>query len=190
MTSRWRDCLHVVAIVAATIVTGAASSATAEESRPTIRAVRATTPPKIDGRLDDEVWSRPSMAGDDWASYNPLRGEPAKQRTEAWVAYDAAAIYFAFHCLDPEPDKIRSTISRRDNVWNDDWVGVSLDSTASGQVAYHMFVNPSGIQMDALNSSSSGEDTAPDWRWESAGHVDATGYVVEIRLPLESIRFR
>jgi hypothetical protein len=49
------------------------------------------------------------------------------------VAYDSTAIYFAFRCLDPEPDKIRSTISRRDNVWNDDWVGVSLDSTARGR---------------------------------------------------------
>ncbi len=103
-------------------------------------------------------------------------------------AYDDEAIYFAFRCYDTEPDKIRSTISRRDNVWNDDWVGVSLDSSRAGQIAYHMFVNPSGIQMDALQSAN--EDTAPDWLWQSAGRIDAEGYVVEIRLPLESIRFR
>src|SRR5699024_11116090 len=107
-----------------------------------------------------------------------------------WIAYDSTSIYFAFQCLDPEPGRIRATVSRRDNVWSDDWVGVSLDSTAAGQVAYHMFVNPKGIQMDALNSSSSGEAPAPDWPWESAGRVNDTGYVVEIRLPLESIRFR
>ena len=92
------------------------------------------------------------------------------------------AIYFAFKCLDPEPDKIRTTISRRDNVWNDDWVGVSLDSSRAGQMAYHMFVNPSGIQMDALQSSN--EDAAVDWVWQSAGRVDADGYTVEVRLPL------
>jgi hypothetical protein len=51
-----------------------------------------------------------------------------------------------------------------------------------------MFVNPSGIQMDALNTGTN-EDSAPDWVWQSAGRVDAQGYVVEMRVPLESIRF-
>src|SRR4051812_39039161 len=102
----------------------AAPPVAAQETRPAIRAVHAATPPKIDGRLDDEVWAGPSMAGDDWVSYTPLRGEPAKQGTQVWIAYDDSAIYFAFHCLDAEPSKIRSTISRRDTVWNDDWVGV------------------------------------------------------------------
>jgi Domain of unknown function (DUF5916)/Carbohydrate family 9 binding domain-like len=157
-------------------------------AREDLRARRATVPPKIDGVLDDELWSDEPLALDRWMSYNPLRGEPEQQRTTVWIGYDNEAIYFAFRCYDTEPDKIRSTISRRDNVWSDDWVGVSLDSSRAGQIAYHMFVNPSGIQMDALQSTN--EDTAPDWLWQSAGKVDAEGYVVEIRLPLQSIRFR
>src|SRR5690606_19411796 len=32
--------------------------------------------------------------------------------------------------------------------------------------------------------------TAADWVWESAGRVDAQGYAVEIRVPLQSLRFR
>ena len=157
------------------------------QAREDLRARRATVPPKIDGLLDDELWSAEPLPLDRWMSYNPLRGEPEQQQTEVWIGYDNEAIYFAFRCYDTEPDKIRTTISRRDNVWNDDWVGVSLDSSRAGQIAYHMFVNPSGIQMDALQSTN--EDTAPDWLWQSAGRVDAEGYVVEIRLPLESIRF-
>jgi hypothetical protein len=153
-----------------------------------LRARRATVPPKIDGLLDDELWSTEPLQLDRWMSYNPLRGEPEQQQTKVWIGYDNEAIYFAFRCYDAEPGKIRSTISRRDNVWNDDWVGVSLDSSRAGQIAYHMFVNPSGIQMDALQSTT--EDTAPDWLWQSAGRVDNEGYVVEIRLPLQSIRFR
>jgi hypothetical protein len=156
--------------------------------REELRAIRATVPPKIDGLLDDELWSTEPLQLDRWMSYNPLRGEPEQQQTKVWIGFDNEAIYFAFRCYDAEPDKIRSTISRRDNVWNDDWVGVSLDSSRAGQIAYHMFVNPSGIQMDALQSTT--EDTAPDWLWQSAGRVDAEGYVVEIRLPLQSIRFR
>ena len=153
-----------------------------------LHAVRATTPPKVDGVLDDAAWAHEPYPLEPWVSYNPLRGEPEKQRTSVWIAYDNDAIYFAFRCFDDDPSKIRTTITRRDNAWNDDWIALSLDSTRAGQVAYHMFVNPSGIQMDALNTGNN-EDSAPDWVWQSAGRVDADGYIVEIRLPLQSIRF-
>ncbi|MGH2401025.1 MAG: carbohydrate binding family 9 domain-containing protein, partial [bacterium] len=166
-----------------------ASPAAAQTSATDLHARRAISPPKLDGVLDDEVWSGEPMPLEPWVSYNPLRGERAQQATSVWVAYDEDAIYFAFRCLDPEPARIRTTISRRDNVWSDDWVAVSLDSSRAGQLAYHMFVNPSGIQMDALQTADR-EDTAPDWVWQSAGRVDERGYVIEIRVPLESIRFR
>ena len=155
-----------------------------------LRAVRIGTPPKIDGILDDEAWTGDPLPLDTWMSYNPMRGEAAAEKTHVWIGYDAEALYFAFRCLDSEPGKIRTNITRRDNAFGDDWVGVSLDSSRAGQLAYHLFVNPSGIQMDALQSGSGGEDFAPDWVWQSAGHVGADGWSAEIRVPLENIRFR
>jgi len=165
--------------------------ATAQTATPQeLRAHRISTPPKLDGVLDDEAWSGEPLPVDRWMSYNPMRGEAAAELTSVWIAYDDEAIYFAFRCLDTQPEKIRTTISRRDNAFGDDWVGLSLDSSRAGQLAYHLFVNPSGIQMDALQSGTTGEDFAPDWVWESSGHVGADGWSVEIRLPLENIRFR
>jgi len=158
--------------------------------RPELHAQHVSIPPKLDGILDDEAWTGPALPLDPWVSYNPMRGEPATERTSVWIAYDEHAIYFAFKCFDTEPDKIRTTISRRDTAWNDDWIAISLDSTRAGQVAYHMFINPSGIQMDGLNTGSNGEDMSPDWVWQSAGRVGTDGYSVEVRVPLESIRFR
>jgi len=155
-----------------------------------LRPVRITTPPRLDGILDDEAWSGEPLPLDRWMSYNPMRGEGAAEKTEVWVGYDEDALYFAFRRLDTQPEKIRTTISRRDQVFSDDWVGVSLDSSRAGQLAYHLFVNPSGIQMDALQSGAGGEDFAPDFLWQSAGHVGADGWSAEIRMPLENIRFR
>ncbi len=106
------------------------------------------------------------------------------------MAYDAEALYFAFRCDDPEPSGIKTSITRRDNIWNDDWVGLSLDALGTGQVSYHLMVNPSGIQLDMINTIAGFEDTSPDWIWESAGRVNDTGYAVEIRLPLQTIRFK
>lgn len=166
------------------------SAATPATSRPELHAYRVSRPPIIDGTLDDEAWTHPPIETTEWLSYNPLNGDRIPQQTHVWVAYDDDYFYFAFKCDDPEPSGIKTSIARRDNAWNDDWVGVSLDSLGTGQLAYHMMVNPSGIQMDMLNSVAGGEDQAPDWIWDSAGRLTDTGYTVEIRLPLQSIRFR
>jgi hypothetical protein len=157
--------------------------------RPEVHAYRVDHPPTIDGVLDDAAWQHPPIETTEWLSYNPLYGDKIAQHTTVWVAYDNDYFYFAFKCDDPEPRGIKTSIARRDNVWNDDWVGLSLDSLGTGQLSYHMMVNPSGVQMDMLNSIAGGEDQAPDWIWDSAGRLTETGYAVEIRLPLQSIHF-
>ena len=171
-------------------LTGTAVAAAQTSTPQELHAVRIATPPTLDGVLDDEAWSGGPLPLDTWMSYNPMRGEAAAERTHVWMAYDDEAIYVAFRCLDSQPNRIRTTISRRDNAFGDDWVGFSLDSSRAGQLAYHLFVNPSGIQMDALQSGSNGEDFAPDWVWQSAGHAGADGWSAEIRVPLENLRFR
>jgi hypothetical protein len=153
-------------------------------------ATRVTTPPVIDGILDDEAWTALPLPTDEWLSYNPLHGDKIPQKTTVWVAYDRDALYFAFRCDDPEPGGIKTSITRRDNIWSDDWVGLSLDALGTGQASYHLMVNPSGIQLDMINTISGYEDTSPDYIWDSAGRVNDRGYAVEIRLPLQSIRFK
>jgi hypothetical protein len=156
------------------------------------RVMRAPEPPKIDGVLDDAAWAQVApMPNDGWASYNPNRGDkmPAEYRTEVRVAYDDRNIYFAFHCFDNEPAKIRTNVSKRDSAFNDDWFALSLDSAGTGQAAYHLFTNPSGSQMDALNTSSSGEQFDADMVWFSAARTTSDGYVVEVQIPLQTLRF-
>ena len=110
-------------------------------------------------------------------------------RTEVRIAYDDRNIYFAFHCFDHEPDRIRTTVSKRDNAFSDDWIAISLDSNGTGQTAYHLFSNPSASQMDALNTSASGEQFDADFVWFSAAKTTADGYVVEVQIPLQTLRF-
>jgi hypothetical protein len=160
------------------------------QSRPEFHISRAVQTPKIDGDLNDPAWNGDALDIGSWISYNPLYGAAAAHRTEVRILYDDRNLYFAFHCFDSEPEKIRTTISRRDNAFNDDWVGLSLDSSGTGQTSYHLFVNPSGIQMDAINTPSSGERFEADLVWYSAGKITDDGYSIEIRLPLQSIRFQ
>jgi hypothetical protein len=172
------------------VLLAAAAAQQTPAPRPAIGATRTTAPPRIDGSLEDPAWQGEPLALGDWLTYNPLNGEKMAQTTEVRVAYDDSAIYLAFRCRDPEPDKVRSTLSRRDQLWNDDWVGLSLDPVGNGQSSYDLFVNAAGVQADILTTPSGGENSAPDWVWESAGRRTSEGYDAEIRLPLTTIRFK
>jgi hypothetical protein len=154
-----------------------------------LKPVLAKTPPKIDGVLDDEVWQSGQIIDDVFITYNPLYGETLPQKTAVYLAYDPDNLYFAFYCYDTEPEKIKTSITKRDNNWNDDWVGFAIDTCGSRQFGYECFINPDGIQSDGYISSSSGEDMSPDYIFDSAGKIVKDGYIVEIRFPLKNFRF-
>jgi len=85
------------------------------------------SPPKIDGHLDEACWEKPIL-DNDFISYNPRFGDVIPQKTLVFAAYDKTAVYFAFRCFDAEPSKIKTTVARRDAIFNDDWIGLSIDS--------------------------------------------------------------
>src|SRR5688572_24832692 len=128
-------------------IAGAAAPVPAAEERVRLEPQRVARPPAIDGRLDDEAWQgTPIVPLSEWITYNPLSGEKLVQQTEVRAAYDERNLYFAFRCVDPDPGKVRGTLTRRDNLWNDDWVGLSLDAMGNGQSSQDLFLNPLGVQ--------------------------------------------
>ncbi|MEW5982895.1 MAG: DUF5916 domain-containing protein [Acidobacteriota bacterium] len=185
----FRRSLGVPAFIAAIAVGIPGVLAAADPPPPPFSLRYVDSPPSIDGRLGEGEWADEAPTGD-WLSYNPLYGDRLPQRTTVWAAYDRRYLYFAFRCVDPDPAKIKTTIARRDNVWNDDWVGLKLDAMGDGQTSYDMFVNPSGVQGDILTSAAKGENSSVDWVWDSAATETSDGYTVEIRVPVQSIRFR
>ena len=143
----------------------------------------------IDGDLSEKVWHHRPIS-EQLMTYMPVYGEKLPQDTKVWLAYDTGNLYFAFRCYDKEPNKIKTSICQRDKMFLDDWVGVELDAMGNKQSCYEFYVNPNGIQGDILNSAVTGVDKAPDFVWESAAKLTGDGYTVEIRIPLESIRFK
>jgi hypothetical protein len=148
---------------------------------------RAEISPVIDGVLDDPVWREaPSVSG--FETYMPDYGAAMVGDTRVYMAYDGADLYFAFHAMDPEPERIKSSITDRDNIRRDDWVAINLDTFGDQQSLYAFYVNPSGIQMDTRFAGGQ-EDPHVDLVWYSQAVMDETGYSVEMQIPLKSIRF-
>ena len=152
-----------------------------------LRPLRAETPPVIDGRLDETLWQQAPVVGG-FTTYNPDFGKVMSEQTEVRMAYDSENLYFAFRCFDSEPDKIKSVITSRDNNRSDDWVCINLDSFFDQQSLYCFYVNALGIQSDS-RAIGLNEDLSADFVWYSAGRIDEKGYVIEVCIPLKSLRY-
>ncbi|MCU0290035.1 MAG: carbohydrate binding family 9 domain-containing protein, partial [Acidobacteria bacterium] len=148
------------------------------------------SPLKIDGVLDDPAWKDGPIIGEPFITNHPVYGEKLPQHTEIYLTYDHNNIYAAFYCHDPEPEKIKTSISRRDNIGTDDWVGIDLDAMGNRQCTYEHICNPNGTQYDLVNSVSGGENADPDWIWYSTGKLAEDGYIVEMQIPLKSLKFK
>src|SRR2546422_759057 len=60
----------------------------------------------------------------------------------------------------------------------------------AGRSAQMFLANPRGIQYDAISDDASGEDSSPDFFWESAARITERGWTLEIRVPFSSLRYR
>jgi hypothetical protein len=161
------------------------SNAYAEEI---IQILPTTTPPIIDGILDDAAWEK-ATSFENFKTIKPDYGKEPSQKTIAYMTYDAENLYFAFRCIDTEPDKIKTSVSSRDNMFQDDNIIIMLDTFNTMQEALGLFMNPEGIQGDAMINADGNGDDSFDMVWYSKGTIDDEGYAVECRIPLQSIRF-
>ncbi len=162
-----------------------------------VEAARAESPAvRVDGVLEEPSWAEASVLTG-FTRYEPSEGVPALEETEVRVMYGPDAVYFGVVAHDGEPERIRASLTERDDgVTNDDWVRITLDTFNDNSQAYVFYVNPRGIQADGLWVEGAQRrfgppiDFAPDFLWESSGRLTETGWVAEIRIPFVSLRFR
>ena len=157
-------------------------------ARVTIEIVKTSSPPNIDGVLDDPVWQE-AKGYSEYKMFYPEYGQLPKEKTTAYSAYDNHNLYFAFKCDDSEPDKIVGTITKRDTIGREDVIGILIDSQNDGQNAYFFLVNSLGIQQDGIMDSQDDNSWSPDFIWESMSKKNDTGYTVEVRIPFKALRF-
>ncbi|HEX3184436.1 MAG TPA: carbohydrate binding family 9 domain-containing protein, partial [Pyrinomonadaceae bacterium] len=157
-----------------------------EKSQP-VTLPKFDQPPVIDGKLNEAVWQK-AVVLKDFYQIQPGDNTPPSKPTEVLLGFDPKFLYIAFKATD-EPDKIRSTIAKRDNIFNDDYVGFFLDTFNDKRKAFEVFFNPIGIQADGILTEGRGEDFSVDLLMESKGVVHETGFTVEIAIPFKSLRF-
>lgn len=154
---------------------------------PELEIFRAAGEIKIDGELKDAGWRGAAKAAN-FAEHNPGDQTKPDVDTEVLITYDDHNLYVGWICYD-DPGEVRATFCERDRIFSDDYVILLLDTYGEATLAYEISANPYGIPGDLIFSSAYGEDPTYDMIFESAGRITDFGYVVEMAIPFEGIRF-
>jgi hypothetical protein len=155
----------------------------------TMTAARVTTPPVIDGVLE-EVWFTSEPARD-FGQFRPALGSTPDAATEVYVLYDDRALYIGWVCHEPDPGRLVASATVRDMFLNnDDSIDVLLDSTNSGKDCYDFMVNCRGTRFDGTVTQD-GEDSGSEYdgHWEARTSAGADAWYCEMAIPWTSFRY-
>ena len=166
-----------------------AAQAPPEPPAEPLHIARASGPIEVDGQLGDPGWSGATRV-ETFYETNPGDNIEPKVKTIAWLTYDDHFFYAAFDFQDPDPKGIRAPLGDHDEVPSyTDYGGIIVDTRNDGKTAFMFLSNPRNIQYDAISSDVSGEDSSPDFYWDSVARITATGWTLEIRVPFSSLRY-
>jgi hypothetical protein len=161
------------------------------EGRVTVRAIRLTSPLRLDGQLDELLY-REYQPMSDFIQTEPEAGAPATERTEVWVSFDAANVYVSVRLSESEPERMVVNEMRRDsqNILQNENFAFLLDTFYDRRNGFLFQFNPIGGRMDGqiTNEGPYNSDFNPIWDVKVRRHAD--GWTAEAAVPFKSLRYR
>lgn len=151
----------------------------------------AAAPIQIDGSLTDAGWQQATKY-ETWYETNPGDNIEPKVKTVGYITYDSRFLYIGVESEDPRPNAISSPYADHDQISGntDDYVGIIVDTRNDGKTAYLFLITARGVQYDAVtDDAGAGEDSSPDFFWDSAATIHERGWTAEARIPFSSLRY-
>lgn len=158
----------------------------------TIYATKVTTPPVIDGVLNDSVWALAKPVSD-FTQQEPVAGTAATFKTVVRILYDSKNIYVSFMCYDDHPEKIIARALKLDGAWGaDDNISLLFDTFNDDRNGYWFGTNPLGMRDDALLTSDNGFGGFHEsWHgvWDVSSAIVDSGWSTEMVFPFSTFKF-
>jgi len=157
-------------------------------------AKRTTQAVKIDGLPNEAAWKDAAVMTD-LIEFRPKMGakENPDTRTETWLMYDDAGIYFGGYLHERTKDSIATELVGRDGFGTNDYIGLILDTYQDKLNGFEYFVTPLNEQWDAKmtegNPNSNSEDFTWNSVWKSGAVIHDDGWSFEMFIPYSAIRF-
>lgn len=150
--------------------------------------------PKLEDFADMQL--SPSVADtmlkvDQFWQHDPIDGQPISQKTEAYLGYTDKNLYVVFLAFDKDAAHIRNHMVRREQINEEDQVGIFLDTFHDHRHCVFFFINPSGVQQEGTFFEGQQDiDLSWDTIWKSETRVSKKGWIGFISVPFKSLRFR
>jgi len=146
-------------------------------------------PIKIDGIMDEAVWSNAAVAKNFHKKYPNDIGEVLR-KTEVRLTYDDKNIYFGFTVYD-SGNAIIQSLKRDIGHDGSDGVGIMLDPANQKTNGFFFVVNALNVQSEDQLSNSFQDKPSWSWdtKWLSATKDYGNYWIAEIAIPLKSLRF-
>jgi hypothetical protein len=156
----------------------------------TVRTVRVTTPLRIDGRLDEGVYTSVEPITD-FIQQEPREGELATEKTDAWIFFDDTSLYIAARCWDSHPEREVANELRRDNgniLGNENFTFV-IDPLHDRRNGYLFQTNPLGALRD-MTVTDDQQNSAWNGIWFVKTGRFEHGWTMEVSIPFKTLRYR
>ena len=160
------------------------------DGRLELLATRSATSIRVDGSLDDAAWKDAAVATD-FVQSEPREGQPATERTEVRVVFDAEYVYIGAYMHDSDPSRLVIADLRKDFREEDqDAFEVIFDTFADRRNGYVFITNPAGARVDR-QIANEGREINPSWDaiWDVKTRQVADGWMAELRIPFRALRF-
>ncbi len=155
----------------------------------TARASRVETPLTLDGRLDEAIYTRVAPLTD-FVQQEPREGQPATEKTEAWILFDDTNIYISARNWNSQPEREVANEMRRDNgniLGNDNFTFV-IDTFHDKRNGYMFQTNPLGALRD-MTITDDQQNSAWNGIWYvKTAHFDQ-GWTLEVAIPFKTLRY-
>ena len=146
--------------------------------------------PVADGRLDEEVWALAAVA-DGFTQTEPVDGAEPTYATEVRIAYTRDALLVGARMEDDNPAAIVAREYRRDaDLESDDNFFIVLDTYHDHRSAVFFSTNAVGTRQDGLvQNEGAAINNEWDGVWRVGSRRTADGWVTEMVIPFETLRF-
>ena len=147
-----------------------------------IHAHCTTTPPKIDGILE-EVWQTADSACA-FTQLTPDYDSVSTESTTAYVLYDERNLYVAFRCLARDATTVRAKMTGIN-----DGIRLFLDTFDDNASAYAFSVGAGGVEATYRMTNDGAWVEEWDGVWTSKVRLEPWGYAVELAIPFKTLRY-
>ena len=142
---------------------------------------------KIDGEVNEAIWKQHLQEGN-FTQMQPDNGKASLRKSEIAILNDQSYLYVlaVFHVENKM--EINSQLTERDGLGTTDFFGFQMDPFGEAREGYDFSVTAANVQYDG-KFTIFGEDSNFNVVWESKVKIYENKWVVEIKIPFNSIRF-